>query len=38
VLKYAPRREDYWSGGIAPRILNLGSRWTWMVSFMPQPL
>jgi hypothetical protein len=29
----------YWgNGGIAPRILNLGSRWRWVVSFTPRPL
>jgi len=26
------------SGDIAPRILNLGARWRWLVSFTPQPL
>jgi hypothetical protein len=26
------------SGGIAPRILNLGSRWKRVVSFTPRPL
>jgi hypothetical protein len=26
------------SGGIAPRILNLGTRWTWVASFTPRPL
>jgi hypothetical protein len=26
------------SGGIAPRILNLGARWRWAVSFMIRPL
>jgi hypothetical protein len=26
------------SGGIAPRILDLGTRWRWVVSFTPQPL
>jgi len=25
-------------GGITPRILNLGTRWRWVVSFTPQPL
>jgi len=31
--------KTYWvSGGIAPRILNLGTRWSWVVSFMPRPL
>jgi hypothetical protein len=29
VIKTAPRYEDLWgSGGIAPRILNLGNRWS----------
>jgi hypothetical protein len=29
----------YWgSGGIGPRILDLGTRWRWVVSFTPQPL
>jgi hypothetical protein len=26
------------SGGIAPRILNLDSRWRWVVGFTPRPL
>jgi len=26
------------SGGIAPRILNLGTRWRWVVSFTTEPL
>jgi hypothetical protein len=26
------------SGGIAPRIFNLGTRWRWVVSFTPPPL
>jgi hypothetical protein len=26
------------NGGIAPRILNLGTRWKWVVSFNPRPL
>jgi hypothetical protein len=31
--------KTYWgSGGIAPRILDLGTRWMWVVSFTPQPL
>jgi hypothetical protein len=25
-------------GGIAPRILDLGTRWRWVVSFTPRPL
>jgi hypothetical protein len=29
----------YWgSGGIASRILDLGTRWKWVVSFTPRPL
>jgi len=35
VIKYHTA-ETYWrSGGIAPRILNLGPRWRWVVSFTP---
>jgi hypothetical protein len=31
--------KGYWgSGGIAPRILDLGTRWKWVVSFTPRPL
>jgi hypothetical protein len=31
--------RTYWgSGGIAPRILDLGTRWRWVVSFTPQSL
>jgi hypothetical protein len=31
--------KRYWaSGGIAPRILDLGTRWRWVVSFTPRPL
>jgi hypothetical protein len=31
--------KTYWgSGGIAPRILDLGTKWRWVVSFMPRPL
>jgi hypothetical protein len=31
--------KAYWgSGGVAPRILDLGTRWRWVVSFTPQPL
>jgi hypothetical protein len=28
----------YWGGGIAPRIIDLGTRWRWVVTFTPQPL
>jgi hypothetical protein len=31
--------KTYWgSGGIPPRILDVGTRWRWVVSFMPRPL
>jgi hypothetical protein len=31
--------KAYWgSGFIAPRILNLGTKWGWVVDFTPQPL
>jgi hypothetical protein len=31
--------KAYWgSGSIAPRILDLGTRWRWMVNFTPRPL
>jgi hypothetical protein len=31
--------KAYWgSGGIAPRILELDTRWRWVVSFTPRPL
>jgi hypothetical protein len=31
--------KRYWgSGGVAPRIPDLGTRWRWVVSFTPQPL
>jgi hypothetical protein len=31
--------KAYWgSGGIAPRILDLGTRWRWVVSFTRRPL
>jgi hypothetical protein len=39
VLNWAPRHVDVrGSGGIAPCILNLGTRLNWMVSFTPRPL
>jgi len=39
VLNLAPRHENVWaSGGIAPRILRLGTRWKWVVGFTPRPL
>jgi hypothetical protein len=31
--------KAYWrSGGITPCILDLGTRWRWVVSFTPRPL
>jgi hypothetical protein len=38
-LNWAPRHEGVLgSVGIAPRIHDLGTRWSWVVSFTPQPL
>jgi hypothetical protein len=35
-LNQAPRHKEEWgSGGTAPRILNLGAVCMWMVSFTP---
>jgi hypothetical protein len=31
--------KTYWgSGGIASRVLDLGSRWTWVIGLTPRPL
>jgi len=30
--------ETLRNGGIAPRVLDLGTRWRWVVSFTPRPL
>jgi len=39
VLKYVPHHEDVqWNVGITSRILNVGIRWRWVVSFTPRPL
>jgi hypothetical protein len=39
VLNWVPCHEDVLErGGIAPRILNLGTRCRWVVSFTPRPL
>jgi len=39
LLSSAPHHEDVLgSGDIAPRILKLGTRWRWVVSFTLQPL
>jgi len=39
VLNSASHCEDVWeSGHIASHILNLGTRWKWVVSFKPRPL
>jgi hypothetical protein len=38
-FNWAPRHEGILgSDGTAPRILNLGTRWRWVVSFTPWPL
>jgi hypothetical protein len=38
LTKYHAMKTYWGSGGIAPRILDLGTRWRWMVSFTPRPL
>jgi len=39
LLNQAPRHEAVWgSGDTAPRVINIGTRWIWMVSFTPQLL
>jgi hypothetical protein len=38
VPKYHALKTYWGSGGIAPRILDLGIRWKWVVSFTPRPL
>jgi hypothetical protein len=35
---YALCHEDIWGGGMAPRILDLGTRCECMVNFTPPPL
>jgi len=34
-IKHRAMEMYKWSGGIAPRLLNLGTRRTWVVSFTP---
>jgi hypothetical protein len=39
VLNEAPRHEDVCAnGGIVARMLNIGNRWRWVVSYMPRLL
>jgi hypothetical protein len=39
LLNYASHHKDVLgSGGMAPRILNLSTKWRWVVSFTPRPL
>jgi hypothetical protein len=38
LTKYRTMKTCLRSGGIAPRILDLGTRWRWVVSFTPWPL
>jgi hypothetical protein len=38
-FNWAPRHEGLLGiGGVAPRILNLGTTWRWLISFTPRPL
>jgi len=36
-IKYHAIKMYLGSGGIAPRILNLDTRWNWVVTFTPRP-
>jgi hypothetical protein len=39
MLNWVPPIKTYWgTEGIAPRILDLGTRWRWVASFIPRPL
>jgi hypothetical protein len=38
LLNHHAVKTQWGSGGIAPRILNLVTRWRWVVSFTPRPL
>jgi hypothetical protein len=38
VFKYHTMKTYWGNGGITPRILNLGTRWRWVVSFTLRPL
>jgi hypothetical protein len=38
LTKHHAMKTYWWNGGIAPRILNLGTRWRWVVIFTLQPL
>jgi hypothetical protein len=37
LTKHHAMKTCWGNGGIAPRILDLGIRWTWVVSFTPRP-
>jgi len=38
LTKHHAMKTCWWSGGIAPRILDLNTRWRWTVSFTPRPI
>jgi len=39
ILNFSQHYEDVWgSREVAPRILNLGTTWRWVVRFAPPPL
>jgi hypothetical protein len=38
VTEHHAMNAHWRSGGIAPRILDLGTRWRWVVGFTPRPL
>jgi hypothetical protein len=37
ITEHHPMKAYWGSGGIAPRILDLGTRWRWVVSLTPRP-
>jgi hypothetical protein len=37
-FKHNAMKTNWGSGDLAPRILDLGTRWRWVVSFTPRPL
>jgi hypothetical protein len=38
LTKHHAMKAYLWSGGIAPRILDLGTSWSWVVSFTARPI
>jgi hypothetical protein len=38
LIEHDNANTGWGSGGIAPRVLNYGTRWRWVVSFTPRPI